>query len=107
MCVATATDEIYAAHLAAFERLKSAAPGVSSARSTRALAATAQHPLPHPSRRRLRGKKKVMRAIQRWHPDKFTANFGGTPPRGGGTRRHHDARQGVSASVIELRQVYN
>ena len=51
-------------------------------------------------------KKKVMRAIQRWHPDKFTANFGGLL-----REEERDAImtrvRGVSASVIELRQVYN
>ena len=98
VCVATATDEIYDAHLAAFERLKSAAPG-----SLREI--DLPWPQPHnilfltPRDDAAARKKKVMRAIQRWHPDKFTANFGGLL-----REEERDAImtrvRGVSASVI-------
>ena len=103
-CVATATDEIYEAHVAAFEKMKTVPPGTLRERDV---------PWPHPNNlvflthgRSNARKKKVMRAIQRWHPDKFTQNFGAAI-REAERERIMTRVRGVSASVIELRQVWN
>jgi multidrug efflux pump subunit AcrA (membrane-fusion protein) len=104
-CVATATDEIYEAHVAAFEKMKTVPPGTLRERDI---------PWPHPNNLvfltprddQNAKKKKVMRAIQRWHPDKFTQNFGAAI-REDERERIMTRVRGVSASVIELRQVWN
>ena len=104
-CVATATDEIYEAHVAAFEKMKTVPPGTLRERDV---------PWPHPNNLVFltprddsnARKKKVMRAIQRWHPDKFTQNFGAAI-REAERERIMTRVRGVSASVIELRQVWN
>ena len=104
-CVATATDAIYEAHVAAFEKMKTAPPGTLRERDI-------PWPLPNnlvfmtPRDDQNAKKKKVMRAIQRWHPDKFTQNFGACIYEA--EREQIMTRvRGVSASVIELRQVWN
>ena len=93
--MATATDEIYEAHVAAFEKMKSVPPG------------TLGRPWPHRTTwwaGRHARKKKVIG--QRWHPDKFTQNFGAAI-REAERERIMTRVRGVSASVIELRQVWN
>lgn len=104
-CVATATDAIYEAHVLAFEAMKNCPPGALKEKDI---------PWPHPNNLcfftprddHSACKKKVMRAIQRWHPDKFTQNFGAAIKETERERIMTRVR-GVSASVIELRQVYN
>ena len=66
-CIATATDEIYEQHVAAFDRLKAAAPG-----SLREV--DIPWPQPHnlvfftPRDDSSAKKKKILRALGRWHP---------------------------------------
>ena len=104
-CVATATDTIYEAHVSAFEKMKTLAPGTLREKD---IPWPNPHNLPFftPRDDQNACKKKVMRAIQRWHPDKFTQNFGAAI-REDERERIMTRVRGVSASVIELRQVYN
>ena len=101
--LATATDAIYESHVAAYERLRSMDK-----------IAESDVPWPIPSNVLLltprddagARKKKIVRAISRWHPDKFNAAFGAKL-----VETERDAImarvRSVSDAVIELRQVFN
>ena len=101
--LATATDAIYEAHVAAYDRLRSMDSITEAA-----------IPWPIPSNVLLltprddaaARKKKIVRAISRWHPDKFNAAFGAKL-----VDTERDAImarvRSVSDAVIELRQVFN
>jgi hypothetical protein len=103
--LATATEEIYQKHLEAFDAMRSMPEGSIRERDV---------PWPNPMNLVFltpkddanAKKKKILRAIGRWHPDKFTAAYG--------SRLREDEREAimarvrsVSASIIELRQVFN
>jgi hypothetical protein len=103
MTLATATDEIYAKHVEAYDALK--AMGSIRERDV-------PWPLPSnvvfltPKDDAAARKKKIVKAISRWHPDKFNAIFGAKL-----AEKERDAImarvRSVSDAVIELRQVFN
>lgn len=104
-CVATATDEIYEKHLAAFERLTKAEPG-----SLREV--DIPWPQPHnmvfltPRDNAAAKKTKIVKALQRWHPDKFSQRFGSLL-RPDESERILARVKTVSQTIIELRQIFN
>ena len=103
MTLATATDEIYAKHVEAYDALKA----MNSIRER-----DVPWPLPSnvvfltPKDDAAARKKKIVKAISRWHPDKFNAIFGSKL-----VEKERDAImarvRSVSDAVIELRQVFN